>query len=124
MIDLRDLDPSAPFLTQLQGPDDGRPITFVNVFLAPAGEVDKVIDVWREDALLMKAQPGFISGQLYRGIGDSRILTNVAVWENLTSLKDAFMREAFQNTLTLYPDGSLSHPLIVRKAAVAGVCVA
>ncbi|MFC9502765.1 antibiotic biosynthesis monooxygenase family protein [Streptomyces sp. NPDC057002] len=124
MIELRDLDTSAPFLTQLQGLDDGQPITFVNTFITPEGQIDKVIDVWRQDSLIMKAQPGFVSAQLYRGTGDSRVLTNVAVWETLTSLKNAFLREEFQNTLPLYPDGTLCHPLVVRAASVPGVCVA
>ncbi|MEU2289100.1 antibiotic biosynthesis monooxygenase family protein [Streptomyces sp. NPDC013178] len=124
MIELKDLDTSAPFLAQLQGPDDGQPITLVNVFVAPEGTVEEVIDIWRQDSFIMKAQPGFISAQLYRGIGDSRILTNVAVWENLTSLWNAFSREEFQKTLTLYPDGSIAHPIVVRKVAVPGVCVA
>ncbi|MDN3055068.1 antibiotic biosynthesis monooxygenase [Streptomyces sp. SRF1] len=124
MIQLNDLDRSTPFLAQLQGPDDGRPVTLINTFLAPEGQVDKVIDVWRQDSLIMKAQPGFVSAQLYRGTADSRVLTNVAVWETLTSLKDAFAREEFQGTLTLYPDGSLSQPVVTRAVAVPGVCVA
>ncbi|MFG2592328.1 antibiotic biosynthesis monooxygenase family protein [Streptomyces sp. NPDC048438] len=124
MIALKDLDPSSPFLAQLQGPDDGQPVTIVNTFLAPEGQVEKVLDVWRQDSMIMKVQPGFISAQLYRGIGDSHILTNVAVWETLTSLKNAFLLEEFQNTLTLYPDSSLSYPILVRKVAVPGVCVA
>ncbi|WP_030599232.1 antibiotic biosynthesis monooxygenase family protein [Streptomyces fulvoviolaceus] len=124
MIELKDLDPSSPFMGQLMGPDDGQPVTIINTFLAPEGQIDKVIDVWRQDSFVMKAQPGFISAQLHRGIGGSHILTNVAVWETLTSLKNAFMQEEFQKTLTLYPDGSLAYPILVRKVAVAGVCVA
>ena len=124
MIELRDLDVSTPFLAQLQAPDDGSPVTLVNVFVAPEGKTDEIIDVWRQDSLIMKAQPGYISAQLYRGTGDSRILTNVAVWENLTSLKNAFLREEFQKTLVLYPDESIAHPVVMHTAAVAGVCVA
>lgn len=123
MIELKDLDPAAPFLAQLQGPDDGQPVTLINTFVAAEGEADKVIDVWRQDSLIMKVQPGFVSAQLYRGIGDSRLLTNVAVWESLTSLRNAFFREEFQNTLALYPDGSASQPVVMRAAAVPGVCV-
>ncbi|MFF5147951.1 antibiotic biosynthesis monooxygenase family protein [Streptomyces sp. NPDC013157] len=124
MIELRDIDPSTPFLAQLQGPDDGRPITLVNTFVVPEGQIDKVIDVWRQDSMIMKAQPGFVSAQLYRGAGDGRALTNVAVWETLTSLRNAFMSEEFQNTLPLYPDGSLAFPVVMRGEAVPGVCVA
>lgn len=124
MIELKPLDASSTFPAQLQGPDDGRPVTLINTFLAPEGKIEEVIDAWRQDAALMKISPGHISAQLYRGIGDSRILTNVAVWENLTSLRDAFMREEFQKTLTLYPEGSVAHPVVVRPVAIPGVCVA
>ncbi|WP_405728456.1 antibiotic biosynthesis monooxygenase [Streptomyces sp. NBC_01537] len=124
MIELRDIDPSTPFLAQLQGPDDGQPITLVNTFVVPEGGIDKVIDVWRQDSMIMKAQPGFVSAQLHRAIGDGRVLTNVAVWESLTSLRNAFMSQEFQNTLPLYPDGSLAFPVVMRREAVAGVCVA
>lgn len=124
MIKLNDIDVAAPFLAQLQGPDDGRPITLINTFLAPEGQIDKLIDVWRRDSLIMKEQPGFISAQLYRGTADNRALTNVAVWENLSCLREAFLREEFQSTLTLYPDGSLSQPVVMRAVAVPGVCVA
>ncbi|MFF3484147.1 hypothetical protein ACFYXC_12795 [Streptomyces sp. NPDC002701] len=63
MIEFKDLAPSAPFPAQLQGPDDGQPVTLVNTFLAPEGQVDKVVDVWRQDSLIMKVQPGFASAQ-------------------------------------------------------------
>lgn len=124
MIDLKDLDASVPFLKELQGPDDGRPITIINTFVVPEGQMDKVIDVWRQDSMIMKAQPGWVSAQLYRGIGSSNVVTNVSVWESLTSLKNAFLTPDFQNTLPLYPDGSISYPVLVRQEAVAGVCVA
>ncbi|MCS0599713.1 antibiotic biosynthesis monooxygenase [Streptomyces sp. LP11] len=124
MIEIRDIEPRLPFRAQLQGHDDGQPVTLVNTFVAPEGRTEAVIDAWRKDSFVMKAQPGFVSAQLHRGIGDSRVLTNVAVWESLTALRKAFMNEDFQNLLPLYPDGSLSYPILVRKIAVAGVCTA
>ncbi|MFG2585119.1 antibiotic biosynthesis monooxygenase family protein [Streptomyces malaysiensis] len=78
-----------------------QPATLVNTFVVPDGQLDKAIDVWRQDSLIMKAQPGFVFAQLHRGIGDAHVLTNMAVWESLTALKDAFMNEEFQNTLPL-----------------------
>ncbi|MFD4603079.1 antibiotic biosynthesis monooxygenase family protein [Streptomyces sp. NPDC058464] len=125
MIELKDVDAaSASFLAQLQGPDDGQPVTLVNTFVAPQGQVDEVISVWRQDSLIMKAQPGLVSAQLYRGIGDSHVLTNVAVWESLSALRNAFNTPEFQKTLPLYPDGSVAYPSLMRKEAVPGVCVA
>ncbi|WP_405728482.1 antibiotic biosynthesis monooxygenase [Streptomyces sp. NBC_01537] len=123
MLELRHLDPSHPFQAQLQGPDDGQPITLVNTFVAPEGQAEEVIDIWRHDALYMKAQPGFVEAQLYRGIGDCHVLTNVAVWESLTALRNAFMTDEFQSMLSRYPDGAVAHPVAVHKQAVPGVCV-
>ncbi|MFJ6900693.1 antibiotic biosynthesis monooxygenase family protein [Streptomyces hokutonensis] len=123
MIDLRNIDAAEPFLEQLQGEDNG-PITLVNTFVVPEGEMQAVLDLWREDSFIMKAKRGFISAQLHRGLGDSNILTNVAVWESVSALRDAFSSEEFQSLLPKYPDGSYCYPHVVRKVAVEGVCVA
>ncbi|MGH3915600.1 MAG: antibiotic biosynthesis monooxygenase family protein, partial [Pseudonocardiaceae bacterium] len=53
----------------------------MNVFVPPEGQVDTVIEIWEAAAKLMKAKPGFISTQLPRGTGNSRVLVNMAVWE-------------------------------------------
>jgi hypothetical protein len=38
----------------------------------------------------MMQQPEFISTQLHRGIGDSRVVINYAVWESTVYFKRAF----------------------------------
>ncbi|MEU3010164.1 antibiotic biosynthesis monooxygenase family protein [Nocardia asteroides] len=123
MISLHDLDPETPFLSQLGDSDSGA-VTIVNTFLAPAGQLDEVIEAWRQDSVVMKAKPGFISAQLYQGIAGSNLLVNVAVWESAHMLAAAFASPEFQQLLAVYPDGSKSYPHLMRPAAVAGVCVA
>lgn len=39
------------------------------------------LQAWQDDPLFMKLQPGFISTQLHRGIGESTCYLNYAVWE-------------------------------------------
>ncbi|SEF04335.1 Heme-degrading monooxygenase HmoA [Streptomyces sp. 3213] len=124
MIEIGDLDRSAPYLARLQGSDDGQSVTLINTFVVLEGEIDKALDTWRRDSTVMRTKPGFISTQLHRSIGDSRVLTNVAVRESLTALRNAFSSEEFQSLLPLYPDGSIAYPVVVRKVAVPGVCVA
>lgn len=51
----------------------------------------------------MKTKPGFISAQLFRGIGGSRIFTNVAVWESAGRLHAAFGTPEFARHKQRYP---------------------
>ncbi|WP_063915544.1 antibiotic biosynthesis monooxygenase family protein [Nocardia salmonicida] len=122
MIALHDLDPGTPFLSQLAD-SNGGPVTIVNTFLAPEGQLEAVIEAWRQDSVVMKTKPGFVSAQLYQGIAGSHLLVNVAVWESAQSLASAFASPEFQRLLAVYPDGSKSYPHLVRPTAVAGVCV-
>jgi heme-degrading monooxygenase HmoA len=122
VIEIKNIDPSQPFITQLQEADPG-PVTVINTFVYPEGEFEAVVEAWRKDSMVMIASPGFISAQLYRGIG-SNVLTNVAVWESAAQLKAAFQSKDFQDLLALYPDGTVAYPHLERKIAVPGVCVA
>jgi heme-degrading monooxygenase HmoA len=122
VIEIKNIDPSQPFITQLQEAGSG-PVTVINTFVFPEGEFEAVVEAWRKDSMVMIASPGFISAQLYRGIG-SNVLTNVAVWESAAQLKAAFQSKEFQDLLALYPDGTVAYPHLERKIAVPGVCVA
>lgn len=123
MIAFSELDPHAQFMDQLRD-DDPSPVTLINTFIAPEGKVDEVIAVWETDSAIMKAAPGFISAQLYRGTRSSRVMVNVAVWESARALSDAFHSSEFQATLGLYPEGTITRPHLVRRMAVPGVCTA
>lgn len=120
MIEIKGIGPSQPFITQLQEADPD-PVTVINTFVYPKGEFEAVVEAWRRDSMVMIASPGFISAQLYRGIGNN-VLTNVAVWESAAQLKAAFQSTEFQDLLALYPDGTVAYPHLERKIAVPGVC--
>lgn len=122
MITLTDLDPAAPFPAQLA--EDTGPVVLVNTFVAPEGRVDDVVAVWAEDAAYFRSRPGYISAQLYRGVGTSHVLVNVAVWESAQHLRAAFSDPQFQQHRERYPDGTVATPHLLRKVAVPGICVA
>ena len=90
MISLANLDESAPYLGQLK--EAAGPVTIINTFVAPEGKADEVLAAWADDAAYMKTKPGFVSGQLFGGVGGSRIFTNVAVWESTADLAAASER--------------------------------
>jgi hypothetical protein len=46
-------------------------VILINTFTVEPEEADQLQEVWASDAAFMKQQPGFISTQLHRGIGES-----------------------------------------------------
>jgi len=123
MIQMNDLDSDVPFLEQLKTQEPG-PVTIINTFVYAEGSKDDVIAVWKKDSDVMKAAKGFISAQLYSAEEGARVLTNVAVWESAEDLLNAFLSPSFQALLPTYPDGTVSHPTLMRKVAVENICVA
>jgi heme-degrading monooxygenase HmoA len=120
MINLANLDESTPYPGQLK--EAAGPVTIINTFVAPEGKADEVLAAWQEDAAYMKAKPGFISAQLFGGIGGSRIFTNVAVWESTGHLAAAFGTPEFAQHMSHYPEGTVAYPHLYQKVAVEGIC--
>ena len=72
----------------------------------------------------MKRQPGFISTQLHRAIGDSSAYVNYAVWESTAHYRAAFTHPEFKASLAAYPSSVVAIPHLFQKVAVPGICVA
>ena len=122
MPQLRPLDPAFPIDRQIV--IDAAPVALVNVFTLDKADEQTFLRVWREDALFMKRQPGFISTQLHRAIGDSPTYLNTAVWESTGAFRAAFTHPEFVAKLSAYPSSAVASPHLFQKVAVPGVCVA
>lgn len=122
MPQLRPLDPAFPLSNQLSAA--ASPIVLVNIFTVDADEADKLLEAWEKDALWMKQQPGFISTQLHRAVGDSHAFMNYAVWESVDHFRQAFANPAFQQALAAYPDSAVIAPHLFQKMAVSNLCTA
>lgn len=122
MSRLRPLDPAYPIERQLEL--DGGPVVLVNLFTLDQADEAEFLRVWQEDAVFMKAQPGFISTQLHRALGDSPTYLNTAVWETTAAFRAAFSNPAFLAKLSAYPSSAVAAPHMFQKVAVPGVCVA
>jgi heme-degrading monooxygenase HmoA len=120
MLDLRNLDDSTPFRSQ-HGVETG-PVTIINTFVAPEGKEDEVVAAWTEDAQYMTDTGDILAVQLYRGIGGSRLFTNVAVWRSPAALRAAFSKPEFAKHLEQYPAGTVAYPHLYQKVAVEGIC--
>jgi heme-degrading monooxygenase HmoA len=119
---LRPLDPAFPIERQLAV--DASPVVLVNVFTLDKADEQTFLQAWQDDADFMKRQPGFISTQLHRAIGESPTYLNYAVWESTADFRAAFMHPKFVAKLSAHPSSAAATPHLFQKVAVPGICVA
>jgi hypothetical protein len=120
MLTFGHLDASTHFRDQQK--EETGPVTIINTFVAPEGMEDEVLAAWADDADYMKKSGSLLSVQLYRGIGGSRLFTNVAVWKSTGHLRAALGTPEFASHLAGYPAGTVAYPHLYQKFAVEGVC--
>ena len=119
---LRPLDPAFPIDRQLAV--DATPVVLVNLVTLDKADEPRFLEAWQNDAAFMKRQPGFISTQLHRAIGDSSAYVNYAVWESTAHYHAAFTHPEFKASLAAYPSSVVAIPHLFQKVAVPGICVA
>ena len=119
---LRSLDPAFPIDRQIA--IDASPVVLVNVFTLDKADEHSFLKVWEDDAAFMKRQPGFISTQLHRAIGENPTYLNYAVWETTAHFRAAFTNPEFMAKLSGYPTSVVAMPHLFQKVAVPSICVA
>ena len=119
---LRPLDPSFPIERQIA--IEAGPVVLVNVFTLDKADEQTFLKIWQDDAAFMKRQPGFISTQLHRALGESPTYLNYAVWESTTHFRAAFGHPEFRAKLPSYPSSAVASPHLFQKVAVPNICVA
>jgi heme-degrading monooxygenase HmoA len=119
---LRPMDPAFPIERQLAV--DASSVVLVNVFMLDKADEQTFLQAWEDDAVFMKRQPGFISTQLHRAIGESPTYLNYAIWESTADFKAAFSHPEFIAKLSAYPSSAVATPHLFQKVAVPGICVA
>ena len=122
MLRLRAMDPAFPIERQLDL--DTGPVVLVNLFTLDKADEAAMLQVWTEDAQIMKRQPGYISTQLHRAIGDGCSYLNYATWESNAAFRAAFENPEFTAKLADYPSSVVASPHLFEKIAVPGFCVA
>jgi heme-degrading monooxygenase HmoA len=119
---LRPLDPAFPIERQIVL--DASPVVLVNVFTLDKADEQTFLKTWQDDAVFMKRQPGFISTQLHRAIGESPTYLNYAIWASTADFRTAFTHPEFRAKLSAYPSSAAAFPHLFQKVAVPGICVA
>jgi heme-degrading monooxygenase HmoA len=122
MVQFVEMDDRVSLADQLKA-EDG-PVVLVNKFTVAENEAEQLLEAWRIDAGHFKAQPGFISTQLHRGIAGSGVFLNCAVWESVADFRRAFESPAVRQAFGNYPASAIGAPHLFRKLAVPGICLA
>lgn len=120
MLQIKALDPTCPIQHQLG--EEQSPAILVNVFEVDAQDEEALLRAWEGDANWMKQQPGYISTQLHRAVGASRLYLNYAVWESVAHFRAAFTHPDFASALAHYPSSAVAAPHLFHKVAVANLC--
>src|SRR5215468_1529002 len=110
---LRPLDLAFPIERQIA--IDTGPVVLVNVFTLDKADERTFLKTWQDDAEFMKRQPGFISTQLHRAIGDSPTYLNYGVWESTADFRAAFTHPDFRAKLSAYPSSAVATPHLFEK---------
>lgn len=117
-----EMDESVSIFSQMN--EDIGPVILINKFNVDPLESDEFVKGWADEAKRFKEQPGFISTQLHKGVGGSRIFVNYAVWESVAKFKNAVDKVMNpDNRMSSYPPSTIASPHLFKKVAVAGICV-
>lgn len=119
---LHPLDPAFPIERQIEL--EAAPVILVNVFTLDEADEQAFLQTWEDDAQFMKKQPGFISTQLHRAIGERPTYLNYAIWTSTAEFRAAFTHPEFIARLSAYPSSAVAMPHLFQKVAVSGICVA
>ena len=123
MAGFKELNDQITLGEQLQSNEQGH-VVLVNVFTIDPADEEALLAAWSHDADFMKAQPGYISTQLHKGIAGSSSYMKYAIWESLESFRAAFTSPEFQGRIAQYPNSAVSSPHLFKKLAMPGHCVA
>jgi heme-degrading monooxygenase HmoA len=117
-----EMDHAVTLADQLRGEEGS--VVLINTFVVPREDADRLLTSWKADAIIMKAQTGFISTQMHRGIAGSGTFLNYAVRQSVAHLRAAFANPEFQARLADYPESATVSPHLFRKIEVPGFGVA
>lgn len=119
---MKPMDETFPIERQLAV--EAAPVVLINLFTLATADEEQFLEAWTDDAEFMKRQPGFISTQLHRAIGDSPTYLNYAVWDSTETFRAAFTHPEFIAKLAAYPSSAVASPHLFQKVAVVGICTA
>ena len=74
-----EMDERIKFKEQTEEKEINGQVILINKFNVKPDKVEQFLEDWGKDAINFKQQPGFISAQLHKGVGNSSVFINYAV---------------------------------------------
>lgn len=99
------------------------PVIIINLFDVVPKDNQDFMRAWQSDAEFFKRQPGYVSAQLHRGVGDSSMWLNYEVFESAKVFGATTKQPEFGPLRGGYPDSATAHPNLFRRVAIPGICV-
>ena len=103
-----------------EGNKNGDSVIIINKFDLEPEKIDQFLKDWTETSILFKQQSGFITTELYKGIGKSSVFVSYQVWKSIDDFKkgssSVLNSEDVNSRLAKYNDSLVSSSHLFRKA--------
>ena len=111
---MRPMDPAFPI---------DRQISIVSLASPISRSTDEQAPCRRQVDGLMKRQPGFISTQMHRAVGESPAYLNYAIWESTTRFPGGILASGVSGEASRpILSSAVASPHLFQKVAVPGIC--
>ena|ERR671913_201893 len=108
-----------------EGNQNGDSVILINKFDVSPDKFEQFLKDWAETSSLFKQQPGFITTELYKGIGKSSVFVSYQVWKSIDDFKkgssSVLNSDDVNSRLAKYNDSLVISSHLFRKAVVPGI---
>ena len=108
-----------------QGNKNGDSVILINKFDVSPDKIEQFLKDWAETSSLFEQQPGFITTELYKGIGKSSVYISYQVWKSIDDFKkgssSVLNSDDVNSRLAKYNDNLVISSHLFRKAVVPGI---
>ena len=125
MIKFIEMDKSVTINDQIkeeQENKNGDSVILINKFDVSPDKIEQFLKDWEETSSLFEQQPGFITTELYKGIGKSSVYISYQVWKSIDDFKkgssSVLNSDDVNSRLAKYNDSSVISSHLFRKAVV------
>ena len=104
---------------------NGDSVILINKFDVSPDKIEQFLKDWAETSSLFEQQPGFITTELYKGIGKSSVFVSYQVWKSIDDFKkgssSVLNSDDVNSRLAKYDDSLVISYHLFRKAVVPGI---
>lgn len=101
---------------------NGDSVILINKFDVSPDKIEQFLKDWTETSSLFEQQPGFITTELYKGIGKSSVYISYQVWKSIDDFKkgssSVLNSNEVNSRLAKYNDSLVISSHLFRKAVV------